>query len=115
MLVLAAVTFGGAILHFSYTAYESGQCYTADGDSFSPETQPRIPIDSDDCRAILARTEQYQRTDATIAVLAVILIIGASVRLSKASHRTKRVVLVAEVAVVAVGAVYTILLASVLR
>ncbi len=36
--------------------------------------------------------------------------IGAAVRLSKASRRTRRFVLVAEVAVVAIGVFYTILL-----
>ena len=35
VLVLAAVTFGGAIFHFSYTAYESSQCYTADASDSS--------------------------------------------------------------------------------
>ena len=115
MLVLAAVTFGGAIFHFSYTAYESSQCYTADAGSYSTEPQPRRPVDSGDCREILASAEQHQRTDAVIAVLAVMLIVGAAVRLSKASRRTKRVVLVAEVVVVAIGVIYTILLATALR
>ena len=116
VLVLAALTFGGAICHFSYIAYESSQCYTADAsDPFSTETQPRRPIDSGNCRAILASTEEHQRTDAAIAILAVVLMIGAAVRLSKASRRTRRLVLVAEIAVVTVGIVYTVLLATALR
>jgi len=114
-LVLAAVTFGGAIFHFSYTAYESGQCYTANSDSLSTEMRPRKAIDSDDCRRILASSEEHQRTDAAIAVLAVMLMIGAAVRLSKASRRTRKLVLVAEIVAVAIGIVYTILLATALR
>jgi hypothetical protein len=41
--------------------------------------------------------------------------IGAAVRLSKASRRIRRLVLVAEIAVVTIGLVYTIQLASALR
>ncbi len=117
VLVLAVVTFGGAVVHFSYTAYESGQCYTANADSlsYSGEPLPRRPIDSRDCRQILASSEEHQRIDACIAILAIVLAGGAAVRLSKASHHTKRIVLVAEVAVVTVGVAYTILLATVLR
>ena len=51
---------------------------------------PAKALDSGDCREILASSEEHQRTDAVIAVLAVVLMIGAAVRLSKASHRTKR-------------------------
>ena len=115
VLVLAAVTFGGAVVHFSYTAYESGQCYTADADPISTQTHPRRPLDSGDCRWIIASSEEHQRTDAAIAILAVVLMIGAAVRLSKASRRTRRFVLVAEITVVTIGVFYTILLASALR
>ena len=115
VLVLAAVTLGIAILHFSYTAYESGQCYTGSAGLFSTEPPPREPIDSDDCRQILASSDEHQRTDAAIAVLAVVLMTGAAVRLSKASRRTRRLVLVAEIAVVTLGVVYTVLLATALR
>jgi hypothetical protein len=115
VLVLAAVIFGGAIFHFSYTAYESGQCFTTDADSISTETRPRRPIDSGDCRSIIASSENHQRSDAAIALLAVVLMIGAGVRLSKASRRTRRLVLVAEIAVVTLGVVYTVLLATALR
>jgi hypothetical protein len=116
MLILAAVTFSAAIGHFSYTAYESSQCYTANtSDPFSTEPLPQTPIDSDSCRAIIAGGDEHQRTDAAIAILAAVLLIGAGVRLSKASHRTRRLVLVAEIIVVTIGALYTILLASALR
>ena len=40
---------------------------------------------------------------------------GAAVRLSKASRRTRRLVLVVEIAVVTLGLVYTVLLATALR
>ena len=115
MLIVAAVTFGAAIFHFSYTAYESSQCSTDAGSPFTTETLPRRPIDSGDCRAILAGGDEHQRTDAAIAVLAVVLMIGAGVRLSKASRRTRRLALAAEIVVVTVGVFYTILLATALR
>ena len=113
---LAVVTFGGAIFHFSYTAYESSQCYTADStESFSTESHA---AKAQSIRTTAARSLPAAKTisglDAAIAVLAIVLIVGAAVRLSKASRRTRRLVLVAEVAVVTIGVVYTILLASAL-
>lgn len=114
VVVLTAVIFAGAALHFAYTAYESSQCYTGT-DYFSTEPQSRQAVDSDECRLILSHSEEHQRIDASVAMLAILVAIGAAVRLSNASRRTRRVVLVVEIAVVVVGAFYTILLASLLR
>ena len=115
-LVLAALTFAGAVIHFSYIAYESSQCYTeVSDDPLSHESRDREPVDSDECRLILASSEERQRIDAAIAVLAIVVGSGAAVRLSSASRHTQRVILLAEVIVVAVGVVYTVLLASALR
>ncbi len=115
VVVLAALIFAGAVVHFAVTAYESRNCFTPSTDAVTGEPQRQQPIDSDDCRLVLSRSEDRQRTDATIAVLAIAVVIGAAVRLSKASRRTRRVVLVVEIIVLVLGAVYMILLASLLR
>jgi len=116
VLVLGTLIFAGAVVHFSYTAYESSQCYTeiAD-DSLSQKSRRLQVVDSDDCRRILASSEQHQRIDAALAILAIVVGIGAAVRLSNASHRTRRLVLMAEVVAVTVGTIYFILLETVLR
>jgi hypothetical protein len=116
VLAVGIVAFAGAATQFVYLAYESGDCYEADTtDHFTGEPIRRAPIHTDECRLVISRSEDHQRIDAAIAILAIVVMSGAAVRLSKASRRTKRVVLMVEVAVVAVGIVYTILLASVLR
>ncbi len=116
VLVLGALAFASSALHFAYTAYESSDCYNATKtDPFSGEPVRRSPVDSDECRLVLATSEQHQRFDAAIAVLAIVVGTGAAVRLSNSRRRTKRVVLVVELAVVAVGTIYILLLASVLR
>jgi hypothetical protein len=115
-LILGIVAFAAAVIHFSYNAYESTPCYTGDaGGGLSQESRGMRPVDSGDCRLILASSEEHQRIDAAIAVLAIIVVIGGSVRLSNASRRTRRVVLIAEVIVVAVGIVYAVLLTSAFR
>lgn len=116
MLVLGALSFAGAVIHFSYTAYQSSQCYTESAvDTLSQEPRRLQTIDSDDCRLILASSEAHQRIDAAIAILAIVVGIGAAVRSSNASRRTRRVVLAAEVVTVAVGTIYFILLVNTLR
>lgn len=116
LLVAAAVMFAGAVVHFAFTAFESRQCYTESPDTSLSQDQRRLAtVNSNDCRRILASSEQHQRTDAAIAILAIIVAIGAAIRLSKATRQTKRVVLAIEIAVVAVGVFYTILLATILR
>jgi predicted nucleic acid-binding Zn ribbon protein len=115
VVVLAAVIFTGAAVHFAVTAYEARDCFTTASDVSSGEPQRRQPVESDDCRQVLSRSEDRQRTDATIAILAVAVGIGAAVRLSKASRRTRRVILVVEIVVLGVGAVYIILLSAMLR
>lgn len=114
VLVLAALLFTGAALHFAFTAYETSECTTGI-DYFSTEQQSQGTVDSDHCRFILSVSEEHQRTAAAIAVLAIIVGIGAAVRLSNASRHTRRIVLAIEVVVVALGVFYTILLASVLH
>ena len=114
-LVLGIVVFAGTVSHFTYLAYESRDCFSVTTDADTGLPQRRVPVDSDDCRLILSRNEEHQRTDAATAMLAIVIVIGAAVRLSNASRRTRRVVLMVEIAVVAVGIVYTILLAFVLR
>lgn len=114
-LILGTLAFVGAAIHFSYSAYESGQCYTSSTDAETGLPQREMPIKSDDCRLILSRSENHQRIDAAIAMLAILVVIGAAVRLSNASRRTRRLLLIAEVALVAVGTIYTILLATALR
>ena len=115
VLVLGILAIAGAVTHFAYLAYESRDCFTATTDADTGLPQRRVPVDSGDCRQILSRGEDHQRIDAAIALLAIVIVIGAAVRLSNASRRTRRVVLMLEIAVVAVGIVYTILLAFVLR
>ena len=116
VVVLAALIFAGAAVHFAVTAYQSRQCFApADVAGSSQEQQRYQPVDSDDCRLILSRSEDRQRTDATIAVLAIAVGIGGTVRLSKASRRTRRVVLVVEIIVLVLGAVYMVLLISLFR
>jgi hypothetical protein len=115
-LVLGALTFAGAVVHFSYTAYESSQCYTAAGDYSTSQGPQRMQVvDSAECRLILAKSEEHQRIDAAIAILVIVVWIGAAVRLSNTRRRTRRAILIVEVAVVAVGLVYTVLLAFAFR
>ena len=114
-LVLGALTFAGSVLHFSYTAYESSQCYTESADTGLSQEHGRLkPVDSDDCRLVLASSEQHQRIDAALAMLAIIVGIGAAVRLSSASRHTRRRLLLGGVAVVAL-AVYVVVLTFAFR
>ena len=116
VLVLGTLIFAGAVVHFSYTAFESSQCYTEKApDNLSQAQRSMQVVDSDDCRRILASSEQHQRIDSALAILAIVVGIGAAVRLSNASHRTRRLVLAAEIVVVTVGTIYFILLANSLR
>jgi hypothetical protein len=114
-LALGTLAFVGVALHFGYAAHESAGCYQASTDIFTGEPQREVPIESEECRLILSHNEEHQRVDAAIAMLAIVIVSGAAVRLSSASRRTRRIVLMVEVVVVALGIVYTILLASVLR
>jgi len=114
-LVMGILAFAGVVAHFTYLAYESRDCFTETTDADTGLPQRRVPVASEDCRQILSRGEGHQRTDAAIALLAIVIVIGAAVGLANASRRTRRVVLTLEIAVVAVGIVYTILLAFVLR
>lgn len=115
VLVLGMLVFVGVAVHFAYAAHESAECYRASADAFTGEPEREVPVDSAECRLILSHNEQHQRVDAIIAMLAIVILAGAGVRLSKASRRTRRIVLMVEVVVVALGIVYTILLASVVR
>jgi len=111
--VLGVLVFAGAILDFAYFAYEGSECYSGTF-SFSPRSE-RTQVNTAECRQLIAQAESHQPVDAAIAILAIVIVIGAAVRLSKASRSTRRFVLVAEIIVVTIGAIYTILLASALR
>jgi predicted nucleic acid-binding Zn ribbon protein len=115
VLVLGILAFAGAVAHFTYLAYESGDCFTANTDADTGMPDRRVPVDSEECRLILSHNEDHQRVDAAIAMLAIVILIGSVVRLSNASRRTRRIVFMVEVALIAVGAVYAILLATFLR
>jgi hypothetical protein len=114
-LILGILAFVGATLHFIFTAYESSECYTSSTDPETGQPQRQKPVDSGECRMIISETESHQRVDATIALVAIVFVVGGAVRLSNANRRTRRLMLIAEVAVVVIGVIYTILLASILR
>ncbi len=115
VLVLGIVAFAGAVLNFALNAYVSTDCFTPSAQYDSGAPGRRDAIDSDECRQIILRRDEHQRVDAAIAILAIMVVIGGAVRVSKASRRTRKVILVAEVAVVVVGVVYIVLLTSAFR
>ena len=115
LLVLGIAAGVGAILDFAYSAYRTSLCYETNAGEYSDSIAPRVPVDSNECRLTISRGDVRQRRDAVIAILAIVVGIGAAVRLSSASHRTRRLVLVAEVVAVAVGAIYFALLATMVR
>jgi hypothetical protein len=115
VLVLRILAFAGAVTQFIFLAYEYGDCFAPSQDPDTGRPRHGAPVDSDDCRLIRSQSESHQRADAAIAMLAVMVVIGAAVWLSKARRQTRRRVLILEVAVVTVGVVYIVLLAAVLR
>ena len=114
-LVLGIVAFTGALLDFAFHAYESSDCFTPGAQYDSGVPMPRDAVASDECRELILRRDEHQRTDATIAMLAIVVVMGGAVRLSNASRRTQRILLTAEIVVVAVGIVYIGLLTLAFR
>ena len=106
LLALGILALVVASLHFAYAAYESSNCLKPTAtDPVSGETVRRTPIDTDECRLIISRTEDRQRIDAAIAIFSIALVLAAAVRLSRAHRNTKRILLAAEATVVVVLAV----------
>jgi hypothetical protein len=113
-LVLGIAGFLRTMLDFAVKAYSSSNCFTPSAYYDSGVPMRRDAVDSDQCRLLILERDERQRIDATIAILAVIAVIGAAVRLSTASRRARRAALMVEIAV-AVAIFYFVLLSTAFR
>lgn len=106
--VLAILLCVAAIADFSYYAFLSKGCFSADSDT-SGNALPRVAVASDECRELIPLRDTHFRLDALGALLAVALLIGTGVVLSNLHRSTKRLLLGVEAAVLVLTLAYSVL------
>lgn len=99
-----------AAADFTYFAYRSSDCFVDNPDPLTQESTPRAAVPSGDCQVEIARRDTHMRRDALAVLLAVAVLIGASVTLSDAHRRTKRIALGIEAVVLVLVLAYSLLL-----
>src|SRR5262252_1895620 len=85
--VLAALAGVAAVAEFCATSYQARNCFEVVVDA-EQQSAPRRPIESEDCRATIARRDVHLRVDATVVVVTILIVICAGVMLSHAHSST---------------------------
>ena len=107
--VLAILLCVAAAADFVYNASLATDCFTDNIDQFAQGEKTRVGVDSEDCRVKIMRRDNHLRVDALAALLSVGLAIGATVVLSSAHRRTRRLILTTEAVVLVLTLAYSLL------
>jgi len=85
----AVITFAAVITNFAYTAYQKSTCYEDNTYNLFGWAMPTVAVDSDGCYALILASDKKMKRDAELAMLAIAVLLGASVLQSRAHRRTK--------------------------
>ncbi|HZD32139.1 MAG TPA: hypothetical protein VE779_10815 [Candidatus Angelobacter sp.] len=110
--IVAIVIMGSGVATFAYNAYWQSVC--SDKNSDLVTSVPFIRPDKASCVS-LWNVESYLRLSALAVLVAIAMIIGASVTLSDARRNTKRLALSIEVVVLLLIVAYSLLWMFVFR
>jgi predicted nucleic acid-binding Zn ribbon protein len=98
-----------AVADFGYNAYLTGNCFADNSDPLSRDIVPRIAVNSEECRVLIANRDLHGRVDALAVLLAIALLVASAVVLSRQRRRTRRLLLGVEASVVVLILAYSTL------
>jgi hypothetical protein len=108
--LLAILVMLAAVSDFAYSAYRAKDCFVPNPDPLAPSISPQVGLESGDCRAQIARRDMHMRGDGLAALVAIVLLVHASVTLSNARRSTRRLMMVFEVIGLLLAVLYSVLL-----
>jgi hypothetical protein len=88
ILIVAAIAVGAlAISQFAYNAFNTANCYD---NSAGVLGDSKVAVDTPECRTVLSNSDDRMRVDASVAMLAVALVLSSVVCYRKARRYKPR-------------------------